>query len=80
MTFNAQQQAWLDAQVASGEFASAEEALAHLIDARIAEEEDDLAWAKPLVEEARAQFEHGDYMTLEAFKARNAVRRENLRK
>ena len=46
-----EQKAWLDAHVARGDFASAEEAARQLIDERIAEraaeEKDDLAWAMP---------------------------------
>ncbi len=80
MTLSARQQAWLDARIASGEFASAEEAIAHLIDERIAEEEDDdMDWVKPLLDEARAEVERGEFLTLEEFKARNAARRSALR-
>lgn len=79
MTFTPEQQAWLDARVASGEFASPEEAIAHLIDIAIAEDEDDLAWAKPLVDEALASVERGDVITLEEHRARNAARLAALR-
>jgi antitoxin ParD1/3/4 len=44
---------------------------------RIAErelEEDDLAWAKPLVDEGLAALERGEVMSLEEHKARNAAR------
>ena len=56
------QQAWLASHVERGEFASIDEAARQLIDERIAERmiaEDDLAWAKPLVEEARADIAAG---------------------
>jgi antitoxin ParD1/3/4 len=49
-----EQQAWINARVARGDFASAEEAARQLIDERIAEraleEQDDLTWAKPHVD------------------------------
>jgi antitoxin ParD1/3/4 len=51
--------AWINARVARGDFASAQEAARQLIDERIAErtleEQDDLAWAKPHVDEALAE-------------------------
>jgi antitoxin ParD1/3/4 len=73
-----EQQAWIDARVARGEFASAEEAARQLIDERILEldidEDDDMAWAKPLVDEALAEVERGEFITLEEHRARNAAR------
>ncbi len=70
------QQAWIDARVASGVYASAEDAVRQLLDDRIAElsiEEDDLAWAKPLVDEAMAQVNRGEYLTREEHRARAAL-------
>jgi antitoxin ParD1/3/4 len=72
-----EQEAWLQSHVASGAFASIEEAARQLIDERIAErelEEDDLAWAKPLVDEGLAALERGEFMSLEEHKARTAAR------
>jgi antitoxin ParD1/3/4 len=77
ITLTAEQEAWLKARVASGDFASIEEAACQLIEERIAEREllsDDLAWAKPFVEEGLAALERGEFITLEEHKARNAVR------
>jgi antitoxin ParD1/3/4 len=77
-----EQQAWIVARVARGDFASVETAVRQLIDERIAErsiEDDDLAWAKPLVDEAIAAAERGDVITLEEHKARNAARLAALR-
>ena len=58
ITLTPEQEAWLDARVARGDFNSIEEAARRLIDERIAErmleEGDDLAWAKPLVAEGLA--------------------------
>jgi antitoxin ParD1/3/4 len=69
--------AWIEAHVARGDFPSVEEAARQLIDERIAErliEDEDLSWAKPLVDEAIAEIERGDFISLEEFKARNAAR------
>lgn len=39
-----------------------------------------MAWAKPLVDEARAAIAHGDTITLEEHRTRNAERLRALRK
>jgi antitoxin ParD1/3/4 len=79
LTLSPEQEAWLQAHVAAGEFPSVEEAARQLIDDRIAEisaeGEDDLEWAKPLLDEARASIAQGDLLTLEEHRARNAARR-----
>ncbi len=79
------QETWIKARVATGEFASVEDAARRLIDDRIAEladdeggEPDDMAWAKPLVDEGIAALERGEFMTLEEHRARNAARRAAL--
>jgi len=64
------QQAWLEAKIAAGDFASFEDAVQHMIAERMAFEADDMAWAKPYVEEARADVERGNIMTLEEHRAR----------
>jgi antitoxin ParD1/3/4 len=72
-----EQEAWLQSHVASGAFASIEEAARQLIDERIAEREleaDDLAWAKPLVDEGLAALERGEFISLDEHKARNTAR------
>lgn len=78
LSLTPEQQAWLDARVASGDFLSVEEAARQLIEERIAEREaeesDDLAWAKPYVDEALASVERGEGLTLEEHRARNAAR------
>jgi len=58
-----------------------------LIDDRIAElahdagdEHDDMAWAKPLVDEGWAAFECREFITLEEHRARNAARLTDFRK
>jgi antitoxin ParD1/3/4 len=76
-SLTADQQAWLKAHVERGEFSSIDEAARQLIDERIAEreiEDDDLAWAKPYVDEARAAVARGEVLTLDTYRARNAAR------
>lgn len=53
------QEDWLQAQIAGGRFASLDEALAEAIDALRAEDEE-LAWAKPLVDEGLAELDRGE--------------------
>ena len=76
ITLTPEQEVWLKAHVANGEFASIEEAARQLIDERIAErggkEADDLAWAKPYVDEAREAVARGEFVSLEEHKAHNA--------
>jgi len=55
-----EQQQWLEAQVAAGNFSSLEEAVAVAIADLMATTEDDLDWAKPLVDEAIASVERGE--------------------
>jgi antitoxin ParD1/3/4 len=79
-----EQEAWLRAHVACGDFPSVEEAARQLIDERIAErdleEADDLAWAKPQVDEALAALERGDTITLEEHKPRDKARLAALKR
>ncbi len=78
-----EQEAWLKRHVASGEFASIEEAARQLIDERIADREfdnDDLSWAKPLVDEGLDALDRGEFISLEEHKARNAARPVALRR
>jgi len=63
----AEQQAWLEAEVAAGRFSSIEEALTVAVADLKALMEDDLAWAKPYVEEARASVDRGDVISGEEF-------------
>ncbi len=78
ITLTPEQEQWLKAHVARGDFPSVEAAVSQLIDERIAEhdleENDDMAWAKPAVDEGLAALERGDVMTIEEHKARNAER------
>jgi antitoxin ParD1/3/4 len=78
ISLTSEQQAWLDAQVARGDFASVEEAARQLLDERIAEraaeESDDLAWAKPGVDDALADAARGNVLSREEHRTRNASR------
>jgi len=78
ITLTPEQQAWLRAHVERGDFASMEEAVRQLIDERIAEiaveEGDDLAWAKPYLDEALADVARGDVITLEEHELRSDAR------
>jgi antitoxin ParD1/3/4 len=73
-----EQEAWFEAHVARGDFASIEEAARQLIDERIAEraceDGDDLEWAKPYVDEALADVARGDVLTMEEHEARTQAR------
>jgi len=77
ITLTPEQEAWFKTHVARGQFASVEDAARQLIDERIAEraaeESDDLAWAKPDVDEARAAVARGEYVTLEEHRDHNAA-------
>ncbi len=70
MKLTTEQEAWLTAHIESGEFSSLEDALAQFIDERIAEEADDMAWAKPQFDEGMAQLARGEFLTLEEHNAR----------
>jgi antitoxin ParD1/3/4 len=80
----AEQQVWLEAYVACGDFPSIEDAARQLLDERLAEraaeEEDDLSWAKPYVDEALAAVARGEVMTLDEHKRRNAARLAALKR
>ena len=73
ITLTSDQEAWIRSRIVAGEFASIEEAARSLIEAGIAEydiEADDLAWAKPLVDEGIAALERGEFVSREEFRAK----------
>jgi len=74
-----EQQRWLEAQVEAGHFSSLEQAVAVAIADLMATVEDDLDWAKPLLDEARASIARGEGMTLEEHRARIAAKLESSR-
>ena len=59
------QQKWLEEQVAAGRFGSVEDAVALAVGDLMATGEDDLAWAKPYVDEARAEVARGEVVSLD---------------
>ncbi len=83
ITLHPEQEAKLETHVAHGDFASVEEAARRLIDEalveRALEESDDMAWAKPFVDEALAEVERGEVITLEEHEARNEARLAAMR-
>jgi len=74
----AEQVASLTVYVDRGDFATVEEAASHLIDERLAElaleEADDMAWARPLVDEALTEVVAGKVITREEHEARMKAR------
>ena len=81
ITLTLEQEAWIKAHVAAGDFPSVEDAVRQLLDERIAElaalagdAHDDMAWARPLVDQARADLQRGDVLTLDEHRARSAAR------
>jgi antitoxin ParD1/3/4 len=65
-----EQQQWLEDQVAAGHFTSLNEAVAVAIADLMATVDDDLDWAKPLVDEAIAEVDRGEAIPSEEAWAR----------
>ena len=78
VTLSPDQLAWIEARVAKGDYPDVDEAVRDLLATGIAEHEeaetDDMAWAKPLVDEALAELKRGEGMSLEEFEARMNAR------
>ena len=74
------QQEWLEVQIAKGEFASVEDAFQQMIAERMTFDADDLAWAKPYVDEAYAAVARGEVMPLEEHRARVAEQLKALKR
>lgn len=70
---------WLKAQVAAGQFASINEALVVAVADLMAIQNDDLTWAKPHVEQARASVARGDVSPGDEFFKRLDARLATLR-
>lgn len=74
ITLTPDQENWLRMRVAKGDFVSLEDAARRLLDERILEREleeaDDLAWAKPFVDEAEADVARGAVASLDEHEAR----------
>jgi len=79
VTLPIEQQKWLEAEVAAGRFASIDEALAVAVADLMAIQSDDLAWAKPYVDQARASVARGHVMSGEEFFKRLEAKLEAFR-
>jgi antitoxin ParD1/3/4 len=62
-----EQQKWLEGQVAAGHFASIDDALSAAVADVMTIHRDDLAWAKPHIEQARASVARGDVLSGEEY-------------
>jgi antitoxin ParD1/3/4 len=58
-------QKWLEEQVAAGRFSSIDDAVAFAVADLMTTGDDDLAWAKPYVDEARSDVAHGKTVSLD---------------
>jgi Arc/MetJ-type ribon-helix-helix transcriptional regulator len=79
VSLSREQQEWLEAEVAAGRFSSVDEALAAAVAELKALQEDDLAWAKHYVDEARASVASGDVISGEEFFKTLDAKIESLR-
>ena len=79
ITLPREQQEWLEAQVKTGIYDSIDEAVASIVAEHMQLDIDDLSWAKPLVDEARASLARGEGITLEEHRLRMAQKLEMLR-
>ena len=73
------QRAWLEAEVAAGHFTSVDEAVAAAVASLMDLEADDLAWAKPQVDEARASVAKGNVVSGEDYLKRLAAKTAALK-
>jgi antitoxin ParD1/3/4 len=74
-----EQEKWLEAEVAAGHFTSIDEALAVAVADLMAIHNDDLAWARPYVDQARAAVARGDVRSGENYFKRLNAKLESLR-
>jgi antitoxin ParD1/3/4 len=65
ITLHPAQQKWLEEQVAAGQFGSVDDAIAVAVADLMVAVDDDLAWAKPYVDEAREAAARGETVPLE---------------
>jgi antitoxin ParD1/3/4 len=79
ITLPIEQQKWLESEVAAGRFESLDDALAAAVAELMSIDADDLAWARPYVEEARASVARGAVIVGEEFFQRLDGRLDKLR-
>ncbi|MGQ0584635.1 MAG: hypothetical protein ACT4O6_22095 [Reyranella sp.] len=80
ITLPREQQEWLESQVKAGVYGSVDEAVASILAEHMVLDIEDLSWAKPLVDEARAAIARGEVMTLEEHRIRMSEKLESLRR
>jgi antitoxin ParD1/3/4 len=69
ITLPREQQEWLEAQVKAGAYDSIDDAVASIVAQHMRLDIDNLAWARPLVDQARAAVARGESMTLDEYRA-----------
>ena len=74
ITLPREQQEWLEAQVKAGVYKSVDEAVAGFVAEHMDLDIDDLSWAKPLLDEARASLAAGEGMTRDEYRTRMVER------
>jgi len=74
ITLPSEQQKWLEAEIAAGRFDSIDDAVAAAVAELMSVDGDDLAWARPCVEQARASVARGDVISGEEFFERLTTR------
>ncbi|HJU32072.1 MAG TPA: hypothetical protein VJ740_11475, partial [Hyphomicrobiaceae bacterium] len=74
-----EQQEWLEAEVAAGRFQSMDDAVAAAVAELMSIADDDLAWAKPFVEQARASIARRDVVPGDEFLRRIEAKIVSLR-
>jgi antitoxin ParD1/3/4 len=79
ITLPGEQQKWLEAEIAASRLESIDDALAAAVAELMAIDADDLAWAKPHVEQARASVARGAVIAGEEFFQRLESRLDKLR-
>jgi len=75
-----EQREWLEARVSEGHFESIDEALCAAVADLMAIYGDDLAWAKPYVDQARVSMERSDVLSGEEYFERLGARLEQLQR
>jgi len=78
MTLSAAQQRWLEAEVAAGRYASIEAAVQFAIENLLPGNLDDLDWAAPYLDEARAGAASGEVRSIDAVRRQLAKRISDL--
>jgi len=79
ITLPPEQQKWLEAEVTAGRFHSIDDAVAAAVAELMSIHDDDLAWARPYVEQARASVARGDVVSGDEFFKRLKTKLDALR-